>query len=78
MSESKARKLYRLFQFNIILGVFIFAISTFFMITGEYESLAMRKQAESLLNLVGLGALMYSMVFWYLTVFTNPLKRISR
>ncbi|MDH5471926.1 MAG: hypothetical protein OEY87_00060 [Gammaproteobacteria bacterium] len=78
MSENKARKLHRLFQFNIILGVFIFAISCFFMITGEYETLAMRKQAEGMLNLIGLGAMLYSVVFWYMTMFANPLKRISR
>ena len=78
MSETKARKLHRLYQFNIILGVFIFAISCFFMITGEYTSLAMRQQAESMLNLLGLGSMMYATVFWYLSMFASPLKRISR
>lgn len=78
MSESKARKLNRLFKLNIILGVLIFAISCFFMITGEYESLAMRQQAESMLNLIGLGAMLYAVGFWYLNTFANPLKRISR
>ncbi|MDH5765341.1 MAG: hypothetical protein OEZ38_04925 [Gammaproteobacteria bacterium] len=77
MPEKKARRLHRIFQFNIILGVFIFAISCFFMITGEYESLAMRKQAESMLNLVGLGAMLYAVAFWYMTLFANPLKKIS-
>ena len=78
MPENKARKLHRLFQFNIILGVLIFAISCFFMITGEYESLAMRQQGEGLLNMLGLGAMLYAVVFWYLTMFASPLKRISR
>ena len=77
MSETKARKLHRLFQFNIILGVFIFAISCFFMITGEYESLAMRQQAEGMLNLLGLGSMLYAVGFWYLTMFASPLNRIS-
>ena len=78
MSENKARKLHRLFQFNIILGVFLFAISCFFMITGEYETLAMRKQAEGMLNLIGLGSMMYAVGFWYIAMFANPLKKISR
>ena len=78
MSENKARKLHRIYQLNILLGVIVFAISCFFMITGEYDSLAMRQQAESLLNLVGLGAMLYAVGFWYLNTFANPLKKISR
>ena len=78
MSEAKARKLHRLFQFNIIAGVIVFVISVFFMITGEYENLAMREQGESLLNMVGLGSMLYALGFWYLIVLANPLKRISR
>ncbi|MCW8854812.1 MAG: hypothetical protein OQK72_08945 [Gammaproteobacteria bacterium] len=78
MSENRARKLHRIFQLNIIAGVLIFAISCFFMITGEYESLAMRQQAENMLNLLGLGSMLYAVGFWYLTMFASPLKRISR
>jgi hypothetical protein len=56
----------------------VFIGSVYFMITGEYASLAMRQHTEHLLNLLSVGGLIYSVVFWYLDLFFNPQFPVSR
>ncbi|MCO6411876.1 MAG: hypothetical protein J5I92_03950 [Thiogranum sp.] len=48
------------------------------MITGEYANLAMRQHTESILNMVSIGGLIYSVVFWYLDLYFNPPFPASR
>lgn len=62
----------RLAQVHVWIGVTIFTIACYFMITGTYANLMERQRAEWLLNLIGLVSLFYAAVAWYLYFFLNP------
>ncbi len=62
----------RLAKVHVWIGVAIFTIACYFMITGTYENLMARQRAESLLNIIGLVSLFYAAVAWYLHFFLNP------
>ena len=62
----------RLAQVHVWIGVGIFSIACFFMITGTFVYLMARQRAESLLNIIGLVSLFYATVAWYLYFFMNP------
>jgi len=57
---------------HVWIGVAVFVIACFFMITGTYENLAQRQKTEALLNAIGLFALFYTAIAWYLHFFLNP------
>ena len=59
-------------QAHVWIGVVVFTVACYFMITGTYENLLARQQAETLLNLVGLVSLFYATVAWYLSFFLQP------
>lgn len=59
-------------QAHVWIGVIVFVVACYFMITGTYENLPARQRAESLLNLVGLISLFYATVAWYLHFFLRP------
>ena len=63
---------------NIGLGVLVFAIATYFIITGEYTSLAERNSAEALLNTFSLGGLIYAAVILIVDVMSRPFLCASR
>lgn len=67
----------RFFSANMIVGVFISAISVYLIITGQYENLAARQTAETMLNMMAIGGLLYVVTFWYLAIFTKPLTSTS-
>ena len=54
------------------LGVIIFTVACYFMITGTYDNLAERQRAETTLNLIGLVSLFYAALAWYLNFFLHP------
>jgi hypothetical protein len=58
---------------NIALGAVVFAIAVYLTVTGEYDNLLLRQQAETLLGKVEVGALLYTVLFWYLDRFFRPL-----
>jgi len=57
---------------HVWIGVAVFTISCYFMITDTYENLMERQRAESLLNFIGLASLFYAAVAWYLNFFLQP------
>ncbi len=57
---------------NIALGATLFAVMFFFIITGQYEDLAVRTQTEVLLNNTAIGGLLYAAFFFILDAFTAP------
>jgi hypothetical protein len=59
-------------QVHVWIGVAVFTIACYFMITGTYENLMARQRAESLLNIIGLVSLFYAAAAWYLHFFLNP------
>ena len=59
-------------QAHVWIGVAVFTVACYFMITGTYENLLERQRAETLLNLVGLVSLFYATVAWYLSFFLKP------
>lgn len=74
----KTSLLHNILKANIAFGVLLFIGSVYFMITGEYANLAMRQHTESILNMVSIGGLIYSVVFWYLDLYFNPPFPASR
>ena len=57
---------------HVWIGLAVFTIACYFMITGTYENLMARQRAESLLNIIGLVSLFYAAVAWYLNFFLHP------
>ena len=59
-------------QAHVWIGVAVFTIACYFMITGTYENLMERQRVESLLNIIGLISLSYAVAAWYLNFFLHP------
>jgi len=57
---------------HVWIGATVFAVACFFMIVGTYDNLAQRNKVEAILNAVGLVALLYTAIAWYLHFFLNP------
>jgi hypothetical protein len=57
---------------HVWLGIVVFTVACYFMITGTYENLPARVRAETILNAIGLVSLFYATVAWYLHFFLNP------
>ena len=74
----KSNKLHTIFKVNIVIGILAFIGAVYFMITGEYANLAMRQHTETILNIVSIGGLIYSVAFWYLDLYFNPQFPVSR
>ena len=64
--------IHKLLQTNIAVGVVVFIAAVFFIISGEYASLETREQTETMLNIVAIGGLIYSVAAWYLDLIINP------
>ncbi len=58
---------------NMALGVLVFTVAVYLMITGEYDNLLLRQHAEAVLGKVEIGAPLYMVLFWYLDRFFRPL-----
>ncbi len=73
MSQSKRSNwLHRVLLANMALGMLVFAVMIYFIITGEYSSLAARVQAEHMYNMVGIGSLIYAVLAWYTDLLIRP------
>lgn len=57
---------------NMLLGFTIVAICMYLMINGQYDSIQARQSADSLLGQYATGGLLYTVMFWYIYVFTKP------
>ena len=72
LSPTQATRRTRILRLNILLGLVAVIFASFFMITGEYISLAERKAADQLYNLIIVGGLLYMAITWFACVFTKP------
>lgn len=70
---SKLNKLRRVFQANMLIGLSIALIATYFIITGSYENIRAREATETTLSWLGIGGILYLVSFGYMCVFKNHL-----
>lgn len=68
---TKLNMLRKLFRINMLIGLAVAALATYFIITGTYESIQAREAAETTLSWVGLGGILYLVGFWYMCVFKH-------
>ena len=68
----KSGCVHKLLGFNIVLGLLAFIVAVYFIISGEYVNLEMRKSTETLLNSVAIGGLVCSVASWYLDLLIHP------
>lgn len=69
----RSRILKRTFRFNMIVGLLITAIATYFIITGHYDNIQAREAAETLMGWIAVGGLLYVAAFWYMCLFREQL-----
>lgn len=72
-TQPQNSRLHNLLVTNMALGVAVFAVAVYFMITGEYANLPARQTTEALLNKFAIGGLLYSAVAWYVDQFARPM-----
>lgn len=66
-------RLFRHFlQANMLFGLIVLIVAIYSTITGQYDSLVLRQQAETTLNLLAIGSLIYIVIFWTLGIFSKP------
>jgi presenilin-like A22 family membrane protease len=76
---SDESRLQRIFRVNILIGILVAAATVYFILTGHYENLQQRIGAESLMNKIALGGILYAIGFWYLCVFRKQIfARLSK
>jgi hypothetical protein len=63
---------HKLIGANIALGILVFIVAVYFIISGEYANLETRKSTETLLNAAAIGGLIYSVAAWYLDLLIHP------
>ncbi|MDH5259596.1 MAG: hypothetical protein OEX07_16395 [Gammaproteobacteria bacterium] len=72
LDQAQAARRTKILRLNILLG-FIVLIATFLlMVTGEYSSIAERKAADSMYNLILIGSVLYMAGVWFFCNFTKP------
>ena len=72
LTPEKATRRVTLLRFNILIGLIAFFVSVILMVTGEYSSLAERKEADQFYNIIAIGSLLYMAVIWFTCVFSKP------
>ncbi len=72
-TQPQNSRLHKLLVSTMALGVVVFAVAVYFMVTGEYANLAARQTTEALLNKVAIGGLMFSAAAWYVDQFARPI-----
>lgn len=72
LSPEQAAKRTTFLRLNILLGFIAFIISVLLTITGEYATLAERKEADQIYNLISIGSLLYVAIIWFSCVFSRP------
>ena len=62
----------RILRINVVAGLFIFVVAVVLSITGEYSNIADRKIAETMLNYIAMGGLLYAASSWIFCVMSKP------
>ena len=68
----KAVKIRKIIRTTMILGLVVFAVSIYLMLTGQYHSYLERRAADTLYNNLAIGSLLYIAVSWVTCVMTKP------
>ncbi|MDH5484399.1 MAG: hypothetical protein OEY43_04105 [Gammaproteobacteria bacterium] len=77
MTQKKACALHKLSNLNMLLGLLVFAVAVYLIVTGSYDSLQARKQTEALLNVLSIGGLIYTAAFWYIKTFVVNCRPVA-
>jgi len=72
MSKKKSCRLHTFLLGNVALSVLVFAVVLYFIVAGEYSSLQDRNAAESVLNSISIGSLVYGGVFLVIALMAKP------
>jgi len=72
LSSEKAAKRTRLLRLNILAGFISVIVFSVFMISGEYATLAERKEADHFYNMMIIVSVLYMVVVWFSCVFSKP------
>jgi hypothetical protein len=72
LSENKALRRRRFLRLNILAALFIFIISAYMVVTGDYASLQERRSADQLYNTLMIGSIIYMAAVWVSCVMTKP------
>ena len=72
LSPKKATHRTSILRINILIGFIVFLVSTILMINGEYSTLAERREADHIYNLVSIGSLAYMAIVWFSCIFSKP------
>jgi len=57
---------------NIVLGLVVAVAAIYYLITGDYASLAERRHTEGVLNLVMMGGITFSVLNWFVDLYFQP------
>lgn len=72
LSPEQAKRRTRLLRFNILIGFIVFITSVILLISGEYSTLAERKEADQLYNVIAIGSLLYMAFIWFACNISRP------
>lgn len=64
---------HRFFQVNVAVGLILFAAMVYAIATGDYATIAERREAESVFNAFSIGGLIYAATFFAVDFFLRPL-----
>ena len=56
----------KIFRANMLIGLSIALVATYFIVTGTYENIGAREAAETTLGWVGVGGVLYLVGFFYM------------
>ncbi len=68
----KAMKIRKIMRTTMLLGLMVFLVSTYLMVTGHYDSYMERRAADTFYNNLAIGSLLYIAVSWVTCVMTKP------
>ena len=73
MSNSLLDKFKRIFRFNMLIGLIITVVATYFIITGSYDGIQSRQSSEAILGWTAIVGLVYTVGFWFACMFRKQI-----
>ncbi|MDH5516816.1 MAG: hypothetical protein OEY36_03225 [Gammaproteobacteria bacterium] len=72
LNPEQAKRRTLLLRLNILIGFIVFIASVVLLISGEYSSLAERKEADEFYNVIAIGSLLYMAFIWFACNISRP------
>lgn len=72
LKEGHAIRRRKLLRFNILAALIVLIVSFSLMVTGDYASIAERKSADAIYNVLVVGSILYMAFIWISCVMTKP------